>query len=168
MSIPDHPVTAFLAELPDVSYDDVTVQGRDPRMPMRRWTTPWIIEPEAPAAQPTLPAPANPGARAAAFSSSQASTPARKSSSSTGYSGAGVGSGFGYRAGLAYVAGLWAGNNIVAGLVISGIAAAALALPWLRVALLWGSVLYLLWLAAKIAFAGPASTTLPPSARQAA
>ena len=67
---------------------------------------------------------------------------------------AGVGSGFGYRAGLAYVAGLWAGNNIVAALVISGVAAAALALPWLRVALLWGSVLYLLWLAAKIAFAG--------------
>jgi threonine/homoserine/homoserine lactone efflux protein len=67
---------------------------------------------------------------------------------------AGVGSGFGYRAGLAYVAGLWAGNNIVAGLVISGIAAAALALPWLRMVLLWGSMAYLLWLAAKIAFAG--------------
>ncbi len=67
---------------------------------------------------------------------------------------AGVGSGFGYRAGLAYVAGLWAGNNIVAGLVISGVAAAALALPWLRAVLLWGSALYLLWLAAKIAFAG--------------
>lgn len=67
---------------------------------------------------------------------------------------AGVGSGFGYRPGLAYVAGLWAGNNLVAGLVISGIAAAALALPWLRAVLLWGSALYLLWLAAKIAFAG--------------
>ncbi len=67
---------------------------------------------------------------------------------------AGVGSGFGYRAGLAYVAGLWAGNNIVAGLVISGVAAAALGLPWLRAVLLWGSALYLLWLAAKIAFAG--------------
>jgi threonine/homoserine/homoserine lactone efflux protein len=67
---------------------------------------------------------------------------------------AGVGSGFGYRPGLAYVAGLWAGNNIVAGLVISGIAAAALGVPWLRTVLLWGSVAYLLWLAAKIAFAG--------------
>ncbi|MEQ8354095.1 MAG: LysE family translocator [Kiloniellaceae bacterium] len=67
---------------------------------------------------------------------------------------AGVGSGFGYRAGLAYVAGLWAGNFIVAGLVISGVAAAALGLPWLRTLLLWASALYLLWLAAKIAFAG--------------
>lgn len=67
---------------------------------------------------------------------------------------AGVGSGFGYRAGLAYVSGLWAGNNLVAVLVISGIAAAALAVPWLRAVLLWGSAAYLLWLGAKIAFAG--------------
>ena len=67
---------------------------------------------------------------------------------------AGVGAGFGYRAGVAYVAGLWAGNNLVAGLVISGVAAAVLSFPWLRVALLWGSAAYLLWLAAKIAFAG--------------
>ena len=67
---------------------------------------------------------------------------------------AGVGSGFGYRAGLAYVSGLWAGNNVVAGLVISGVAAAALGLPWLRALLLWGSAAYLLWLASKIAFAG--------------
>ena len=67
---------------------------------------------------------------------------------------AGVGSGFGYRPGFAYVAGLWLGNNIVAALVISGVAAAALAVPWLRAVLLWGSAAYLLWLAAKIAFAG--------------
>lgn len=67
---------------------------------------------------------------------------------------AGVGSGYGYRPGFAYVAGLWAGNNLVAGLVISGVAAAALALPWLRTVLLWASAAYLLWLAAKIAFAG--------------
>jgi threonine/homoserine/homoserine lactone efflux protein len=67
---------------------------------------------------------------------------------------AGVGSGYGYRAGLAYVAGLWVGNNIVVALVVSGIAAAALAVPWLRAVLLWGSAAYLLWLAAKIAFAG--------------
>ena len=40
---------------------------------------------------------------------------------------AGVGSGFGYRAGLAYVGGLFVGNNVVAGLVISGVAAVALA-----------------------------------------
>lgn len=67
---------------------------------------------------------------------------------------AGVGSGFGYRAGLAYLCGLWAGHNIVAGLVISGVAAAALGLPWLRALLLWGSAAYLLWLGLKIAFAG--------------
>lgn len=67
---------------------------------------------------------------------------------------AGVGAGFGYRPGLAYVAGLWAGNNLVAGLVISGVAAAALSVPWLRAVLLWGSAGYLLWLTAKIAFAG--------------
>jgi threonine/homoserine/homoserine lactone efflux protein len=67
---------------------------------------------------------------------------------------AGVGSGFGYRAGLAYVAGLWAGNNLVALLVISGVTTAALAVPWLRNLLLWGSAAYLLYLGAKIAFAG--------------
>lgn len=69
-------------------------------------------------------------------------------------SAAGVGSGYGYRSGLRYVAGLWAGNLLVAGLVISGVAAAALADPWLRALLLWGSAAYLLWLAAKIALAG--------------
>ena len=67
---------------------------------------------------------------------------------------AGVGSAYGYRPGLAYVAGLFAGNNVVAVLVISGIAAAALAVPWLRFVLSWGSVAYLVYLAAKIAFAG--------------
>ena len=69
-------------------------------------------------------------------------------------SAAGVGAGFGYRAGFAYLAGLWMGNNLVTAIVISGVAAAALALPWLRAVRLWGSAAYLLWLAAKIAFAG--------------
>ena len=69
-------------------------------------------------------------------------------------SAAGVGAGFGYRAGFAYLAGLWMGNNLVTAIVISGVAAAALALPWLRAILQWGSAAYLLWLAAKIAFAG--------------
>ena len=67
---------------------------------------------------------------------------------------AGVGSGFGYRAGLAYVGGLFVGNNVVAGLVISGVAAVALAVPWLRSVLLFASTAYLLYLAGKIAFAG--------------
>lgn len=67
---------------------------------------------------------------------------------------AGVGSAYGARAGAAYVTGLWAGNNLVALLVVSGVAAAALAVPWLRSVLLALSTLYLLYLAAKIALAG--------------
>lgn len=67
---------------------------------------------------------------------------------------AGVGSAYGYRAGLSYLTGLFLGHNIVALLVISGIAASALAIPWLRAVLAWASVGYLLYLAAKIALAG--------------
>lgn len=67
---------------------------------------------------------------------------------------AGVGSAFGARAGFDYASGLWVGNNLVALLVVSGLAAAALAIPWLRTILLWASALYLLYLAAKIALAG--------------
>jgi len=46
---------------------------------------------------------------------------------------AGVGSAYGYRTGLSYLMGLWIGHNTVVMLVISGIAATALAVPWLRV-----------------------------------
>jgi len=67
---------------------------------------------------------------------------------------AGVGAAYGSRPALAYVAGLWAGNNLVALIVISGLAAAALAVPWLRLALVIASTAYLLYLAAKIALAG--------------
>ena len=67
---------------------------------------------------------------------------------------AGVGSAYGYRAGLSYLTGLFIGHNTVALLVVSGIAASALAIPWLRTVLAWASVGYLLYLAAKIAFAG--------------
>ena len=67
---------------------------------------------------------------------------------------AGVGAGFGYRAGLRYVGGLFIGTNLVALAVISGLAAAVLALPQLRWALMGASVLYLLYLAGRIAFAG--------------
>jgi threonine/homoserine/homoserine lactone efflux protein len=67
---------------------------------------------------------------------------------------AGVGAAYGYRAGLAYVAGLFVGNNLVATLAISGVAAAAFALPWLRNVLLIASLAYLLWLAWRIASAG--------------
>lgn len=67
---------------------------------------------------------------------------------------AGVGAGFGYRAGIAYVTGLFFGNNLVVILVVSGIAATVLSYPGLRAVLLWGSAAYLLWLAFKIAYAG--------------
>lgn len=67
---------------------------------------------------------------------------------------AGIGSAYGYRPGLRYITGLFIGHNTVALLVISGIAAAALAIPWLRTLLAWASVGYLIYLAAKIAFAG--------------
>jgi threonine/homoserine/homoserine lactone efflux protein len=67
---------------------------------------------------------------------------------------AGIGSAYGFRAGLRYITGLFIGHNTVALLVISGIAATALAIPWLRTVLAWASVGYLLYLAAKIAFAG--------------
>lgn len=67
---------------------------------------------------------------------------------------AGVGAAYGWRKGLAYVGGLFAGNYTVALLVISGIAAAVLAIPVLRWVLFGASTAYLLYLAAKIAFAG--------------
>jgi threonine/homoserine/homoserine lactone efflux protein len=67
---------------------------------------------------------------------------------------AGIGSAFGARAGVLYVAGLGAGHNLVGLLVVTGVAAAALAVPWLRTVLLFASALYLLYLAGKIALAG--------------
>ena len=67
---------------------------------------------------------------------------------------AGVGSAFGYRAGLAYVGGLFVGNFTVALMVITGVAAAVLAVPGLRQVLLFASVAYLCYMALRIALAG--------------
>ena len=67
---------------------------------------------------------------------------------------AGVGSGFGFRAGLAYVGGLFVGNNLVGLAVVSGMAAALLAAPFVRTVLVYASAAYLLYLAARIALAG--------------
>ena len=67
---------------------------------------------------------------------------------------AGVGSGFGYRAGLRFVAGLFLGTNLVAGLVISGLAAIVLSVPEIRTVLVIASVAWFVYLAAKIALAG--------------
>jgi len=67
---------------------------------------------------------------------------------------AGVGAGYGFRAGLTYVLGLFIGTNLVALAVISGIAAVVLSVPVVRVVLMGASIAYLLYLAARIAFAG--------------
>jgi threonine/homoserine/homoserine lactone efflux protein len=67
---------------------------------------------------------------------------------------AGVGAAFGFRAGLRYVAGLCLGQNLVALIVASGLAAIVLATPWARNTLLVLSALYLLSIALRIALAG--------------
>jgi len=67
---------------------------------------------------------------------------------------AGVGSAYGFRPGLAYVTGLFIGTNLVALAVISGLAAILLAEPVIRTVLMAASILYLLYLAARIALAG--------------
>ncbi len=67
---------------------------------------------------------------------------------------AGVGSGFGYRPGGRYVAGLFVGTNLVALAVVSGIAAAVLAYSPIRTLLVYASAAYLVYLALKIAFSG--------------
>lgn len=67
---------------------------------------------------------------------------------------AGVGSGFGFRQGLAYLTGLFIGTNLVALAVITGVAAVILSVPVVRVVLMVASTAYLFYLALKIAFAG--------------
>ena len=69
-------------------------------------------------------------------------------------SAAGVGAAYGFRPGFRYILGLFVGTNMVAAAVISGMAAALELYPLLRTALLTVSIAYLLYLAAKIAFAG--------------
>ena len=67
---------------------------------------------------------------------------------------AGVGAAFGFRSGLRYVLGLGIGSNLVMLAVITGLAALILANPVVRTILLTASTLYLLYMAARIAFAG--------------
>lgn len=67
---------------------------------------------------------------------------------------AGVGSAYGYKPGLVYLIGLAIGNNMVAFTVISGLAAVLTASPILATILVFASIGYLLYLAAKIAFSG--------------
>ncbi len=67
---------------------------------------------------------------------------------------AGVGSGFGFRPGVRYLTGLFIGNNLVALAVVSGLAAAVFAVPYLRGVLIFASAAYLVYLALKIAMSG--------------
>ena len=67
---------------------------------------------------------------------------------------AGVGAAFGFQAGLRYVCGLCIGTNLVALIVVSGLAAVILSSSWARNGLLIISSIYLLYLALRIAFAG--------------
>ena len=56
---------------------------------------------------------------------------------------AGVGAAFGWRQGLFYIAGLWAGTNLGGVAVISGLAAIILTEPLVRTVLLFASSSYL-------------------------
>lgn len=67
---------------------------------------------------------------------------------------AGVGSGYGVSAATRYLWGLCVGNSAVALAVVTGVAAAMMAVPAVRTVLLYASVAYLLYLAGRIAFAG--------------
>jgi len=67
---------------------------------------------------------------------------------------AGVGTAYGWTHGIRYLTGLWIGNNLVSLAVISGLAALVLANPVIRTILLFASAAYLIYLAARVAFAG--------------
>lgn len=67
---------------------------------------------------------------------------------------AGVGAAFGARAGTYYVGGLFIGTNLVSLAVVSGLTAALLADERLRMVLFAASILYLAYLAFRIALAG--------------
>ena len=67
---------------------------------------------------------------------------------------AGVGAAFGWRHGMRYIAGLFAGHFLVSIAVITGLAAIILAEPFIRRLLLLASAGYLGYLALRIAMAG--------------
>ena len=69
-------------------------------------------------------------------------------------SAAGVGAAYGFNAGLRYITGLFLGQLIVIAMVTTGLAALILASPVVRTILIVLSTAYLLYLAARIAFAG--------------
>ncbi len=75
---------------------------------------------------------------------------------------AGIGANFGFQAGIRFVAGLFVGNNSVYLAVALGMFSVLEALPTLRMALAVVSLLYLLYLALKIALAGAQVAFIKP------
>lgn len=75
---------------------------------------------------------------------------------------AGVGSGFGFKAGFSYLWGLCAGNFAVGMAVATGLAAILFSIPYVRSVLLLASIAYLTYLAAKIAFSGSKVALIAP------
>ena len=69
-------------------------------------------------------------------------------------SAAGFGAAYGFKPSLRYVLGLFFGTNLVLLSIIRGFAAIIMSMPQLRLVLMVLSVSYLLYLAARIAFAG--------------
>lgn len=65
---------------------------------------------------------------------------------------AGIGSGYGWSAGVRFLIGLFIGTNLVAIAVVSGLAAILFSVPWLRNVLMVVSIGYLFYLAIRIAF----------------
>lgn len=76
---------------------------------------------------------------------------------------AGVGASYGSRSGLRYMAGLFIGNSAVFAAVALGMLAVLQTMPTLRFFLAIASLLYLLYLAAKIAFAGSELAFINPA-----
>lgn len=67
---------------------------------------------------------------------------------------AGVGAGYGKAQGLRFLTGLFIGTNLVAIAVVSGLAAIVFSAPGVREVLVWASIAFFIYLAAKIAFSG--------------
>ena len=78
---------------------------------------------------------------------------------------AGIGSAFGYRAGIRYLGGLVIGYHFVILTVVSGLASILIAAPWMRNLLLIVSTGYLGFLAFRIAYAGSQVALVTPKAK---
>ena len=78
---------------------------------------------------------------------------------------AGIGSAFGYWAGIRYLGGLIIGYHLVILAVVSGLASILFAAPWMRNFLLVVSAVYLGFLAFRIAHAGSQVALVAPKAK---